>query len=61
MPRRRFGGARGAVIPWCRALSVLLLVSACEHQDPFRSGTVPDLGPRTTTPPVQLTYDLGPI
>lgn len=42
------------------APALLLCVAAgCSHQDAFPTGAVPPLGPRTTNPPVQLTYDLG--
>jgi WD40-like Beta Propeller Repeat len=46
----------------CRSAGLLavLLSSACAHQDPFPSGEVPDGGPRSTTPPVQLTLSTGP-
>lgn len=31
----------------------------CSHSDGFPSGSNPPLGPRTTDPPIQVTYDLG--
>ncbi len=42
-----------------RLLSILLIV-ACSHPEPFPTGEVPDIGPRTATPPIQLTYNLAP-
>jgi hypothetical protein len=41
-------------------LLAVLLGSACAHQDPFPSGEVPDGGPWSPTPPIQLTLSAGP-
>lgn len=59
-----------STLGWARQLArvapgpVLLWLSmSCSHQDPFPSGHNPPLGPRTTDPPIQLTYagnDLTP-
>lgn len=59
MPRSLMSG-------WARPLArvapgpvVLLLSMSCGHAEPFPSGHNPPLGPRTTDPPIQLTYDFG--
>jgi hypothetical protein len=35
------------------------LLAACTHSEPFRSGDVPDAGPRTPGAPLRLTYNSG--
>lgn len=40
-------------------LSLMLLAGGCNHAEAFSDGSNPPRGPRTTTPPIQLTYDGG--
>lgn len=58
MPHRRSCGTTG-VHSRRSALVLLMILSACSHQDPFPSGDPVDNGPRSTTPPVQLTFSPG--
>ncbi len=37
----------------------LLAVIGCSHSESFPNGRPVEVGPRTTVPPIQLTYDLG--
>ena len=59
MPLRPTCGKTGVHLFWCVRLAALALASGCTHQDPFPPGNVPDGGPRTTTPPIRLTYSAG--
>ena len=64
MPHRPTCGKTGVHLYRTTLFPVLILAAGCGHQDPFPPGDVPDGGPRTTSPPIRLTYstgeDLGP-
>jgi len=59
MPHRPTCGKTGVHLFRLAVVPALFLAGGCSHQDPFPSGEVPDSGPRTTTPPIQLTYSIG--
>ncbi len=59
MPHRPTRGKTGVHLFRTTLLPALVLAIGCSHPDPFPPGEVPDAGPRTTTPPIQLTYSRG--
>src|SRR5262245_21382879 len=40
-------------------LAAITFLVGCNHQDPSPPGEVPQAGPRSTTPPVRLTFAAG--
>ncbi len=47
------------VYPLRTVVVALGLLTGCAHQDPFPDGQHVDNGPRSTTPPIQLTFSAG--